>query len=74
MKSEAGLSIAESDGFCVICLQKPSVVKTKYCHNDYDRGRLLFARQYLLEHLTMLSSRSAKAISGSTIQNSAACR
>lgn len=53
MKNEAGLSIAESDGFCVICLQKPSVVKTKYCHNDYDRGRLLFARQYLLEHLTM---------------------
>jgi AraC-like DNA-binding protein len=51
--NDAGLSIAETDEFCVICLQKPSVVKANYCHNDYDKGRLLFARQYLLEHLTM---------------------
>ena len=47
------VSLFESAGLCIICLQKPAVVTGKYCHNDYDKGRLLFARQYLLEHVSM---------------------
>jgi AraC-like DNA-binding protein len=25
----------------------------RYCRNDYDKGRLLFARQYITDHVTM---------------------
>lgn len=52
-KHEATLSVYESDELSIFFLQKPSKIKNKFCHNDYDRGRLLFARQYLLDHLTM---------------------
>ncbi|GAT62923.1 AraC-type DNA-binding protein [Paludibacter jiangxiensis] len=52
-KKQAALSIFESEELCVFCLQKPQISKTRFCHNDYDKGRLLFARQYLLDHLTM---------------------
>ena len=52
-KKQATLSIFESNELCILCLQKPQISKTRFCHNDYDKGRLLFARQYLLDHLTM---------------------
>ncbi|MBP1639482.1 MAG: helix-turn-helix transcriptional regulator [Bacteroidetes bacterium] len=52
-KNRAKLSIVESADLCILCLQKPTLVKNTYCHNDYDKGRLLFAHQYLLEHLAM---------------------
>jgi len=52
-KNEAKLSLFESSDLCILCLQKSSIAKTPYCHNDYDKGRLLFAHQYLLEHLAM---------------------
>jgi len=52
IKNEAQLYFAETDELCIICLQNSQPTeKGKYCLNDYDRGRLLFARQYLLSHV-----------------------
>jgi AraC-like DNA-binding protein len=51
-REETEIRHFESDELCIICLRKPASVPLKYCRNDYDRGRLLFARQYLLDHIT----------------------
>lgn len=50
MQNKITVSLYESDELCIVCLRKPALFAGKYCHNDYDRGRLLFARRYLLEH------------------------
>lgn len=50
---ESSISLYNSSELCIICLQKSPQKAYKYCRNDYDRGRFLFARQYLIDHISL---------------------
>jgi AraC-like DNA-binding protein len=53
-EKEAQISYFESEELCIICLQKShKTTRGTYWFNDYDKGRLLFARQYMIDHLSM---------------------
>lgn len=52
-QKNAHVSIFDTAELTIIYLQKPTYTTHKHCLNDYDRGRFLFARQYLLDHVTL---------------------